>query len=154
MELITGLHTHFNKDAGFEYRIIEVDGSSTVAFNPISLYLVVTNNSSGDNLQSRMVTLPRVSAIKRVRFTDERSIIHVDVMLERQNDDGTQTFTRPATIVIAVPVKEGRLPKVIDVVVDQPKAEPAGADQPATKPADKVPVIGQPSTPTSKDAPR
>jgi hypothetical protein len=32
--------------------------------------------------------------------------------------------------------------------------EQAGADQPATKPADKPPVKDQPSTPTSKDAPR
>jgi hypothetical protein len=30
----------------------------------------------------------------------------------------------------------------------------AGADQPATKPADKPPVKGQPSTPTSKAGPR
>jgi hypothetical protein len=35
------------------------------------------------------------------------------------------------------------------------KAEPqAGADQPATKPADKPPVKDQPSTPTSKVVPR
>jgi len=30
----------------------------------------------------------------------------------------------------------------------------SGAGQPATKPADKAPVKGQPSTPTSKDGPR
>jgi hypothetical protein len=34
------------------------------------------------------------------------------------------------------------------------KAEQAGADQPATKPADKVPAKVQPSTPTPKDRPR
>ncbi len=34
------------------------------------------------------------------------------------------------------------------------KAEQAGADQPATKPADKVPAKGQPSTPTPKGGPR
>ena len=33
-------------------------------------------------------------------------------------------------------------------------AEPAGAVQPATKPADKLPVKDKPSTPTSKDGPR
>jgi hypothetical protein len=32
--------------------------------------------------------------------------------------------------------------------------EQAGADQPATKPADKVPAKVKPSTPTSKDGPR
>jgi hypothetical protein len=34
------------------------------------------------------------------------------------------------------------------------KSEPAGAGQPAIKPADKPPVKDKPSTPTSKDAPR
>ncbi len=34
------------------------------------------------------------------------------------------------------------------------EAEPAGADQPATQPADKAPAEVQPSTPTSKDHPR
>ena len=36
----------------------------------------------------------------------------------------------------------------------QIKAEPAGAAQPATQPADKVPAKVQPSPPTSKDGPR
>jgi hypothetical protein len=34
------------------------------------------------------------------------------------------------------------------------QAEPAGADQPATKPADKVPAEVKPSNPASKDSPR
>jgi hypothetical protein len=34
------------------------------------------------------------------------------------------------------------------------QVEPAGDEQPATQPADKAPVKDQPSTPTSKDAPR
>lgn len=38
--------------------------------------------------------------------------------------------------------------------VERLRAEQAGADQPATKPADKPPVKDQPSTPTSKDGPR
>jgi len=42
--------------------------------------------------------------------------------------------------------------KIIDFT--ESKAEPAGAGQPATKPADKVPAKGQPPTPTPKDAPR
>ena len=39
-------------------------------------------------------------------------------------------------------------------VNSQEIAEPAGADQPAAKPADKPPVKGQPSTPTPEDGPR
>jgi hypothetical protein len=37
---------------------------------------------------------------------------------------------------------------------EKPKGEQAGADQPATKPADKVPAKVKPSTPTPKDGPR
>ena len=37
---------------------------------------------------------------------------------------------------------------------NEQQTEPAGAGQPATKPADKVPAIIQPPTSTSKDAPR
>ncbi len=37
---------------------------------------------------------------------------------------------------------------------DKKKAEQAGADQPATKPADKPPVKDKPSNPTSKAGPR
>jgi len=52
---------------------------------------------------------------------------------------------------------EGRHNNGIDGVAapsSLPKAEPAGADQPATKPADKVPAKVQPPNPTSKDSPR
>ena len=38
--------------------------------------------------------------------------------------------------------------------VPEINSEQAGADKPATKPADKPPVKDQPSTPTSKDGPR
>ena len=55
---------------------------------------------------------------------------------------------------------KNKLAEWIDVRIEEiesdidNKAEQAGADQPATKPADKPPVKDQPSTPTSKDGPR
>jgi len=42
----------------------------------------------------------------------------------------------------------------INEPTNSPKAEQAGADQPATKPVEKPAVKGQPSTPTAKDSPR
>ena len=42
--------------------------------------------------------------------------------------------------------------KIIDP--SKSESEQAGADQPATKPADKAPVKDQPTTPTPKDSPR
>jgi hypothetical protein len=42
----------------------------------------------------------------------------------------------------------------VAVAAKPTNAEPAGADQPATKPADKAPSKDQPSTPTPKGGPR
>lgn len=117
LELVTGLHTHFDEDLKFEFRIIEIEGSSSVALNPIYLYFVASNLLPGDKLQSRMVTLPQVSEIKRVRFKDERNVVYIDAMIERSNEDGTKTLTRPVTIVITPAIQEGKLPQNIDVVV-------------------------------------
>jgi hypothetical protein len=51
--------------------------------------------------------------------------------------------------------KEKQLMLIVkDIQTSIEKREPAGAGQPATKPAGKPPVKGQPSTPTSKGGPR
>jgi hypothetical protein len=49
---------------------------------------------------------------------------------------------------------EAGKPEVMKAASEKRKAEQSGADQPATKPADKPTVNDQPSTPTSKDSPR
>ncbi len=116
--LITGFYKHFDKDIGFEFRILEVDGSATVAMDPIYLYLVVTNNSFGDDLQSTIVTLPKVSAIKQVRFFEQPHKIKIEVFLDR-----IEGGTVPATIDISVPIKGGQLPEVIDTSVNIKKKE-------------------------------
>ena len=55
----------------------------------------------------------------------------------------------------AVPILEGKRDTVTEAAnPTNKKGEQPGADQPATKPADKDPVKDQPSTPTSKDGPR
>jgi hypothetical protein len=54
----------------------------------------------------------------------------------------------PTTPDNSVAPDAGRKPNI------DTNGEQAGADQPATKPADKPPVQDQPSTPTSKDHPR
>lgn len=119
LELVTGLHTHFDEDLKFEFRILELDGASSVAMNPISIYFVATNNLSGNESQSRMVWLPSVSEIKRVRFKDQRNVVYIDAMIERSNEDGTKVLNRPVTIVITTAIQEGKLPQNIDVVVKE-----------------------------------
>ncbi len=64
------------------------------------------------------------------------------VSLSAKWKDGTLMDLDPSTgnMVVVLEAKE--------------ESEQAGADQPATKPADKPPVKDQPSAPTSKDSPR
>ena len=121
VQMVTGFHSHFDKQTGFEFRIVEMDGSATVAMNPIHLYLVVTNNSSGSDEQSRMVALPNVATIKSIRFTDQPDKIQIDASFDRFSEDETKIQTIPVTIYVLVPIKGGKLPQVIDVSVKEKK---------------------------------
>ena len=59
-------------------------------------------------------------------------------------------------LLIRFYVSDSKSFKLVNLVVpiEIKAAEQAGADQPATKPADKQPVKDQPSPPTSADHPR
>lgn len=62
--LVTGFHRVTHKASGFDVRLLEADGSASVAWDPVSLFLVVTNNGTSDNTQ-RIWRLPR--GVERVR---------------------------------------------------------------------------------------
>jgi hypothetical protein len=83
--------------------------------NPIYLYLVVTNNSSGDDLQSMIVVLPQVSAIQSIRFTEEPGIIQIHAFIDKFNDDGISQGKDSVTFNVSAPIKDRKLPQVIDV---------------------------------------
>jgi hypothetical protein len=119
LQLVTGFHSHLDKPTGFEFRILEMDGSATVAMNPINLYLVVTNNSSGSDSQSSMIVLPKVSTIESIRFADLPDKIQIDALLDRVSKDGSAQQTVPVTIYVSVPIKDGKIPQVIDVSVKE-----------------------------------
>jgi hypothetical protein len=116
LEMVTGLHSKFDKQ-GYEFRIIEMDGSATVGLNPICLYLVVTNNSSGDDEQSKMVQLPQVSEIKKVEFLEGDKKVVIDVVWDRPNEDGIQPRKEAGVIEVWIPIKNGKLPEDIHVKV-------------------------------------
>lgn len=59
----------------------------------------------------------------------------------------------PSRTEVTLSFEEPTAQSVPEVDKNNPKAEP-GSAQPATKPEDKQPVKGQPSTPTPKNAPR
>ena len=66
---VTGFHRVNHKASGFDVRLLEADGSATVAWDPVSLFLVVTNNGTSENTQppgtQRIWRLPR--GVERVR---------------------------------------------------------------------------------------
>ena len=125
MEWVTGLHTHFIEGTGFEFRLIEVDGSGTVAMNPIYLYLVVTNNGGGGMEQSRMVTLPNASKIEKVHFFGSEPRLEIDVLLDRFEEQGHHPLVvqEPATLVVTANIAKERLKGDIEVVVRKPGGE-------------------------------
>jgi hypothetical protein len=49
--MITGYHSVVHKAAGLEVRVLEADGSASVAWDPVSLFVVVTNNGTSDGEQ-------------------------------------------------------------------------------------------------------
>jgi hypothetical protein len=73
-----------------------------------------------------------------------------DMTLILARDSGVAEINLPFSIA-----RDGiKLIGDFEALLRKQEAEQAGADQPATKPADKPPVRGETSTPTSKDGPR
>jgi hypothetical protein len=64
LAMVTGFHRLTHKASGFDVRLLESDGSASVAWDPVSLFLVVTNNGTSDGVQ-RIWRLPR--GVERVR---------------------------------------------------------------------------------------
>lgn len=93
----------------------------------------------------------RVSA-ERSTFTPVLSMPHL------QNDRYVVKFAKGSIFVKTKnhgnDVVELNLENLAPSAITAIYGEPAGAGQPATKPADKPPVKDQPSPPTSKDSPR
>ena len=68
MPMVTGFHGFFDKANRVEIRLLDADGSVTVAKNPVDLYLVVTNNGTPGDLQEHIWRLPlRVARVREVR---------------------------------------------------------------------------------------
>lgn len=64
LAIVTGFHRVIHKDSGFDVRLLEADGSASVAWDPVSLFLVVTNSGTSDSAL-RAWRLPR--GVERVR---------------------------------------------------------------------------------------
>jgi hypothetical protein len=110
LESVTACHIHTNTLSGFEYRILELDGSESVAMNPTYLYLVITNNASGDLKQTSLVKLPSVVSISNIAYDDNLNQIILTAHIERSDETGKNTITSIEIIKVACPIDStGRL---------------------------------------------
>jgi len=83
--MVTGVHSLAEPKTGFQLRVIEANGRVTVAINPITLYLVVTNDSSAGDLQQHIWRLPvTVGRVKRVAAIN--SGVRITAVLEAMPD--------------------------------------------------------------------
>jgi hypothetical protein len=77
--MITGYHSVVHKAAGLEVRVLEADGSASVAWDPVSLFVVVTNNGTAD-LEEHVWRLPHgVERVRRLSPTSCGADVQVDV---------------------------------------------------------------------------
>jgi hypothetical protein len=78
--MVTGLHSIRHKKAGLGVRLLEADGSASVAEDPVALFLVVTNNGTSD-LQEQVWRLPH--GVDHVRKLSETACgVDVDVEVD------------------------------------------------------------------------
>jgi hypothetical protein len=79
LAMVTGFHRVNHKASGFEFRLLEADGSASVAWDPIALFVVVTNNGTADSEQ-RIWRLPRgVAHVRSLAPTSCGVDVRVDV---------------------------------------------------------------------------
>jgi hypothetical protein len=104
---VTGFHSAKHKKSGFEARILEADGSASVAQDPVSLYLVVTNNGTA-NIVERAWRIRR--GVARVRgLTPSDCGVDVQVEVDRIASDGQVRGAIPKTLRLCFLSPDGKL---------------------------------------------
>ena len=109
--MITGFHHVFDKRNQLEVRLLQADGSATVALNPVSLYVVITNNSSAADLQQYVWLLPhRVRNVKSIKLVDSVLQIRAEV-----DADPEASKSAPRELSVRYSVSDGVLSKTLIV---------------------------------------
>jgi len=114
--LITGFHSVQHKKSGFEVRLLEADGSASVAWDPVGLYLVVTNNGTSDGVEHTWRLRRGVARVKGLVATSCGADVRVDV--DRITSDGEVRGTLPRILRVCLFDSKGALesqPRVSEV---------------------------------------
>jgi hypothetical protein len=144
------------KSLGELYFAFDVEGRrpAKVKWTADSKFLVFTTESSGGHSPWHSTTYAFSVSAKKIVCLDDviGPVVDSDFKLE-----GPHT----GTFKIDKQFPRGEHPEPLNLDISllfsenpKEKIEQAGADQPATQPADKPPVKDQPSTPTPKEVPR
>lgn len=110
--MVTGFRSVKHKKTGLEARLIEADGSASVAQDPIGLFLVVTNNGSTDLVQHAWRIRRGVARVRELSATDCGVDVKVDV--DRVAKDGRVAGTVPKVLRLCFLSSAGKLqPKLL-----------------------------------------
>jgi hypothetical protein len=84
--IVTGFHRVVHKKSGVEIRLLEADGSASVAEDPVSLFLVARKGATSE-LVERIWRLPQgVARVRRLSATTCGVDVRVDVDVIRENN--------------------------------------------------------------------
>ena len=106
---ITGFHSIQHKKSGFEARLLESDGSASVAKNPISLFLVVTNNGTSDLVERTWRIAVGVMKVRNLMAAK----CGVDASVDVDSSDSNRPTTK--TLRLCFLSSDGKLQDVLKV---------------------------------------
>lgn len=89
---VTGFHSLQHKKSGLEARLLESDGSASVAKNPISLFLVVTNNRTSDLVERTWRIPVGVAKVRNLAVAKCGVNVSVDIDSSDSNRPTTKTL--------------------------------------------------------------
>jgi hypothetical protein len=109
LALVTAYHSLAHKRSKLEVRVLEADGSASVARDPVSLFVVVTNNGTSD-YQGHVWRLPR--GIARYRSLSETSC-GVDVRVDVDGPEEPTPKPKPHMLHLCFLSTDGHLSATI-----------------------------------------
>jgi hypothetical protein len=123
LAMVTGVHFVKSKHPSMMIRVLEADGSSTVALDPIALFLVALHGDGAEEVQ-RIWRLPgTLSHFREVIATSCGVDVRGDV--DVMGDDGLITGTRPVRFQVCFISPDGKLQDVLKLTRDADDAPAA-----------------------------
>jgi hypothetical protein len=119
LEAVTAFRAVHDKSRNLFVRLFEADASADVAKNPVALFLVITNDAGGPDLQEHTWRLPSVAQIKNVSLN--KSGIQISAIVDGPLNEQTGRLPEHREILnVAYSFAGGRLGDHIEVKISRP----------------------------------